>query len=91
MQNVVLVMLTPEELRSLIREAVAEALAQRPPVVQQEHLPAAEYLNTKDAAALLGISRKGLEGLRARGAGPPYIRIGSAVRYRTADLPRPKK
>lgn len=49
-----------------------------------------EYVDTKQAAKLLGVSRAGLEGLRARGLGPKYVRIGSKVRYRLCDLPVPK-
>jgi hypothetical protein len=49
-----------------------------------------EYLSTKQAAALLGVSVKHLEGLRARGSGPPFVRIGHAVRYPAAEL-RAKK
>lgn len=45
-----------------------------------------EYLDTKQAAALLGVSVKGLEGLRARGTGPPFLRVGRHIRYRRADL-----
>lgn len=87
MQNVVLIMLSPDELATLIQRAVREALAQQPqPTAVQAPEPAAEYLNTKDAAKLLGISTKGLEGLRARGDGPKYIRIGKAIRYRRSDL-----
>jgi hypothetical protein len=50
----------------------------------------AEYLTTRQAAALLGVSVKGLEALRARGEGPSFIRVGHAVRYATTDLRRPK-
>jgi excisionase family DNA binding protein len=51
---------------------------------------APEYLTTVEAAALLGVTVKGLEALRARGEGPPFIRVGRAVRYRRDDL-RPAK
>lgn len=45
-----------------------------------------EYLTTRDAAALLGVSVKHLEAMRANGNGPPYIRVGKAVRYPRASL-----
>ena len=45
-----------------------------------------EYLDTRAAAALLGVSVKGLEAMRARGNGPPFIRVGNRVRYRRSDL-----
>lgn len=53
--------------------------------------PAPEYLTTREAAALLGVSVKGLEALRARSEGPPFIRLGRAVRYRRDDLLRAAK
>ena len=58
-------------------------------------LPAAlsgtpEYLDTKAAAKVLGVSAKGPEAMRARGGGPGYVRIGRRVRYRASDLPRAK-
>lgn len=52
--------------------------------------PGPEFLTTRQAAALLGVSVKHLEGLRARGAGPLFMRVGHAVRYPAAEL-RTKK
>lgn len=67
-------------------EGPAIAPAEPPPPA-----PAApEYLTTRQAAALLGVSVKHLEALRARGGGPPYVRVGHAVRYPAAELRRPK-
>jgi hypothetical protein len=48
--------------------------------------PETAFLDTKAAAALLGVSPKTLEAWRARGAGPPYTRAGRLVRYRREDL-----
>ncbi len=48
--------------------------------------PVAEYLSTKEAAALLGVSVKHLETLRVRGGSPPYVRLGRAIRYPRATL-----
>jgi hypothetical protein len=45
-----------------------------------------EYVGTRDAARLLGISPRTLEGLRARGEGPPHTRIGKRVLYPLAAL-----
>lgn len=73
---------------------LASKLASRPPPAPvQPAAPSAppEYLDTKAAAALLGVSAKGLEAMRTRGAGPPYVRIGRRVRYRAADLPGGKR
>ena len=68
-------------------EALATRLAAAPAVVPAG-APAAlpEYLTTAQAAALLGVSRKGLEQMRARGGGPPFLRVGKAVRYPRATL-----
>lgn len=44
----------------------------------------AEYLTTAEAAALLGVSVRGLEDLRRAGRGPSFVRIGRMIRY-----PRP--
>lgn len=49
----------------------------------------AGVLNTKEAAAYLGVSKAFLERDRWYGARVPFIRVGSrAVRYRRADLDR---
>ena len=40
------------------------------------------YLTAADVAARLGISRSYLDQARVRGDGPPFVRIGRAVRYR---------
>lgn len=46
----------------------------------------AAVLTTAEAAALLGVSVKTLEALRARGAGPTFKRVGRRVRYEHALL-----
>ena len=46
----------------------------------------AEYLTTAEAAELLGTTKRALEALRARGNGPPFVRLGRSVRYRRSDL-----
>ena len=44
-------------------------------------------LNSKKAAALLGISERTLERLRTAGEGPKYVKFGKgSVRYDPADL-----
>lgn len=46
-------------------------------------------LNTREAAALLGVSKAFLERDRWAGARIPFVRIGTrAVRYRREDLER---
>jgi hypothetical protein len=93
------IILTPSELASIVARAVAEALATAPandaPPAPAPSTPAidttgsaAEYLTTRQAADLLGLSVKGLEAMRAAGRGPKFVRIGHRVRYRRADLAR---
>jgi len=66
----------------VIRATVSETLKQlrsRPPT-------APATLNTTDAAHYLGISPSKLSRLRHEGKGPPFVRIGAAVRFKTSDL-----
>jgi excisionase family DNA binding protein len=43
-------------------------------------------LTTQEAADLLGVSARTIEGLRLKGGGPRFVKIGGAVRYRLASL-----
>lgn len=43
-------------------------------------------LTTTEAADLLRVGRRTLESWRLRGGGPPYHRVGGAVRYRLTTL-----
>ena len=45
-----------------------------------------KVLKAKEAAAYLQISKPFLDRMRISGDGPVYLKIGRAVRYRTADL-----
>ncbi len=45
-------------------------------------------LSTNDAAELLGLAPKTLRNWRVRGFGPPFLRLGSRVKYRESDLQR---
>jgi excisionase family DNA binding protein len=48
---------------------------------------AERLLTTKEAAALLGLSHRTLEGLRRRGGGPLFVALSrNAIRYRRSDL-----
>jgi len=44
------------------------------------------YIDTRRAAAWLGLSRRTLEDYRVSGQGPAFHRFGNRVRYRRADL-----
>src|SRR5436853_6582279 len=43
-------------------------------------------LDTRAAADFLGVSARTLEGLRVRGGGPRFVKVGGSVRYRIASL-----
>ena len=45
-----------------------------------------DLLNSKKAAALLGVSERTLERLRTAGQGPKYVKFGMVVRYDPADI-----
>lgn len=45
-----------------------------------------ELLNSKKAAAFLGVSERTLERLRTAGEGPKYVKFGMVVRYDPADV-----
>lgn len=45
------------------------------------------FLTTEQAADLFGLSTRALEARRARGDGPPFVRLSqTCVRYRLSDL-----
>jgi len=83
-----------------VADRVATRLGLRPPVkaVERDTTPTgpsgpsqtptnmAEYLSPREAAEVLGLTVKGLEGMRATGRGPKYVKIGGRVRYRRGDL-----
>lgn len=45
-----------------------------------------EVLNTREAAEILGMHHGTLANWRSRKLGPPYLKIGRAVRYRRHEL-----
>jgi hypothetical protein len=53
--------------------------------MQREDAPA-QFLNTEEAAAYLGVSMSLLEKLRVRGDGPAYAKVGARVIYLREDL-----
>lgn len=48
--------------------------------------PARILLNTKEVAAMTGISKPQLDLWRVQGKGPRYLKIGRLVRYARDDL-----
>lgn len=45
-----------------------------------------KYLKPREAAAFISSSKSTLAKLRLSGAGPKFVRIGRAIRYREIDL-----
>lgn len=43
-------------------------------------------LSSIEVAELLGITEGTLRNWRYQGQGPPYVKLGSAVRYKAADV-----
>jgi len=43
-------------------------------------------LTETEAAGLLRLSPRTLQGFRVRGGGPPFVKLGQRVLYRVADL-----
>ena len=62
-------------------------MVRQSPTLKKSDDQYAGLLTTAQAAAFLGYKPRMLEGRRARGDGPNYIRLSArAVRYRVADL-----
>ncbi len=76
------VVVHPDELRALVRDAVREAIADRPAATS-----AAEWLDTASAAALLGVNPRTIT-KRAAAGEIPASRIGKLWRFRRSDLER---
>ncbi|OJY64322.1 MAG: hypothetical protein BGP16_00645 [Sphingobium sp. 66-54] len=67
-----------------IGDEIAVRLVER---FRQGELPVApEYLTAFQVAQLTGFTPKGLENMRAKRIGPPFMKVGNSVRYRVADV-----
>lgn len=51
-----------------------------------DHASDRPLLNQTQAAKLLAVSTRTMEGWRCRGGGPRFVRVGRRVRYRLVDL-----
>lgn len=56
------------------------------PTAQESTAAPMRLLTPQQVAAMLGVSRGHLGNLRWEGRGLPYVKVGSAVRYREADV-----
>lgn len=45
-----------------------------------------EIMTTKETAAYVRLGKPTLEHYRIRGGGPPFLKLGSAIRYRKCDV-----
>lgn len=73
-----------QKLAEQISDHVAIRLVER---LRRGELPVApEYLTAFQVAQLTGFTPKGLETMRAKRLGPPYMKVGNSVRYRAADV-----
>lgn len=45
-----------------------------------------KYINDQELAKMIDMSRNWLQIMRLRGGGPPFIKIGAAVRYDLAEV-----
>ena len=50
--------------------------------------PTTVFLTTAAVVGRWGVSARTLEGYRAKGIGPNFIKIGNRVRYRLSDIER---
>ena len=74
----------------ITRRVVAHLEARLPqPAQPQKPPPAPQWVDTRTAAKMLGLSRSTLEYLRAQGKPPAFVKIGGpggAVRYSVEEL-----
>ena len=71
---------------SHLDELLSEAAQRAVDAALRQLLTRPEYIDTRQAAAHLGVSTKQMEKWRITGGGPPYSKMARAVRYRRSDL-----
>jgi len=57
-----------------------------PPRVPPSYAPSPALLDVAQAAQFLRLGKRTLENWRYLGGGPPFLRVGRAVRYSPVDL-----
>lgn len=57
-----------------------------PDITVERRQSIAEPLTEQEAATRLGLTRATLRAWRHRGAGPPFLRLGRAIRYLASDI-----
>ena len=82
-------------LRDVIRDLIREelrAVRDADRAVQADHpelpagAPAREWINDRELAAWIAVSRETLQQWRSRGEGPPFRKVGRAVRYSVPEV-----
>ena len=69
-------------------ERIAHALENAPTPTPQTAIAKSktEYCSEKQAAEIMGLSVAWFQRMRVYGGGPPFTKMGRAVRYRVCDL-----
>lgn len=74
-----------DALADALAQRVADRLALREPEHASPRGTEPAYLSEQEAARRTRLSRRTLQGWRARGEGPRYVKLGRAVRYPIRD------
>ena len=77
------VVISPDELRSLVSEAVEDGVRQ---AIRNVASSVPEHMSEDEAALYLNIAANTLRNWRAQKIGPAYHKAGRSVRYARADL-----
>ncbi|MBX9720855.1 MAG: helix-turn-helix domain-containing protein [Candidatus Obscuribacterales bacterium] len=64
-------------------ELIVSSCAKLPGEKPREPYP---LVNEKQAAEMMGLSISWFRQIRVTGGGPPFIKVGNAVRYKVSDL-----
>jgi predicted DNA-binding transcriptional regulator AlpA len=67
-------------------ERIAYSMENYTPTPAPQQARTSSLLSDRQAAEWLGLSRAWFQRKRVSGDGPPYVKVGSAVRYRLSDL-----
>jgi len=78
-----IVVISPDELRSLVSEAVEDGVRQ---AIRNVASSVPEHMSEDEAALYLNIAANTLRNWRAQKTGPTYHKAGRSVRYDRADL-----
>ena len=68
------------------RRATSPRAGMRESDSRAENLSAGSFVDTRQAAELIGMSKRTLEKWRVEGNGPPFLKLGRRVLYSRADL-----